>query len=104
MRRTGAVWKHKGRPMETLIVDAEGKITIPAKVLHKRGWQPGDAVVLVESAKGFFVYQEGVDPHTLAWWQALSEADRQRATAEARHYEALSDVERDALWHESVET
>jgi bifunctional DNA-binding transcriptional regulator/antitoxin component of YhaV-PrlF toxin-antitoxin module len=89
--------------METLIVDAEGKITIPAEVLHKRGLQPGDAVALVESAEGFLVYQRGVDPQTLAWWQALSEEDKQRATAEARHYAALSDTERDALWNEGAE-
>jgi bifunctional DNA-binding transcriptional regulator/antitoxin component of YhaV-PrlF toxin-antitoxin module len=35
--------------METLSVDAEGKVTIPSEVLHKRGLRPGDAVTLVES-------------------------------------------------------
>jgi len=39
--------------METLIVDAEGKVTIPPAVLHKRGLRPGDAVALIEAAEGF---------------------------------------------------
>jgi len=70
--------------METLIVDAEGNIIIPAEVLHKRGLQPGDAVALVASAEGFLVYQVGVDSQTLAWWQALSEADKRHAPARGR--------------------
>ena len=90
--------------METLIVDAEGKITIPSAVLQKRGLQPGDAVALVESAEGLLVYQGGIDPKTLAWWQTLSDEERHLAEAEARRYEALSDAERDALWNEGAET
>jgi bifunctional DNA-binding transcriptional regulator/antitoxin component of YhaV-PrlF toxin-antitoxin module len=90
--------------METLIVDAEGKVTIPPEVLQKRGLQPGDAVALVEAADGLLVYQGGIDPQTLAWWQALSAEEQQHATAEARRYEALSDAERDALWNEGTET
>lgn len=90
--------------MKTLIVDAEGKVTIPAEVLHKRGLRPGDTVALVESAEGLLVYQAGVDPKTLAWWHALNNEDQQRAAAEARNYEALSDAERDALWNEGAET
>src|SRR5437016_12986888 len=90
-------WQAKGSPMETLIVDAEGKVTIPSEVLHKRGLRPGDAVTLVESAEGLLVYQGGIDPKTLAWWHALSPEEQQHAVAEARSYEALSDVERDAL-------
>ena len=90
--------------METLIVDAEGKVTIPSEVLHKRGLRPGDAVTLVESAEGLLVYQGGVDPKTLAWWYALSNEEQQRAAVEARSYEALSDTERDALWDEGAET
>src|SRR2546422_985099 len=80
------------------------KVTIPPEVLHKRGLRPGDAVALIEAAEGFLVYQGGVDPQTLAWWQALSEEDQRRAAAEARCYEALSDAERDALWSEDAET
>jgi bifunctional DNA-binding transcriptional regulator/antitoxin component of YhaV-PrlF toxin-antitoxin module len=90
--------------METLIVDADGKVTIPPEVLHKRGLRPGDTVALVESAEGLLVYQGGVDPQTLVWWQALSAEEQQRATAEARRYEALSETERDALWAEAAET
>jgi bifunctional DNA-binding transcriptional regulator/antitoxin component of YhaV-PrlF toxin-antitoxin module len=90
--------------METLIVDAEGKITIPPAVLQKRGWQPGDAVALVEAAEGLLVYQGGIDPETLAWWQTLSDEERRLAEAEARRYEALSDTERDVRWNEGAET
>ena len=90
--------------METLIVDAEGKVTIPPEVLHKRGLRPGDAVALIESAEGLLVYHGGVDPQTLAWWQALSDEDKQHAAVEARHYEALSDAERDALWNDRTIT
>jgi bifunctional DNA-binding transcriptional regulator/antitoxin component of YhaV-PrlF toxin-antitoxin module len=90
--------------METLLVDAEGKITIPAEVLQKRGLRPDDAVALVESAEGLLVYQGGIDPQTHAWWHALSDKDKQCAAVEARHYEALSDAERDALWNEGAET
>ena len=47
----------KGCHIETLLVDAEGKITIPPAVLQKRAMQPGDAVALVEAAEGLLVYQ-----------------------------------------------
>src|SRR5919198_342512 len=67
--------------METLIVDAEGKVTIPSEVLHKRGLRPGDAVTLVESAEGVLVYQGGGDPKTLAWWHALSHEEQQQVEA-----------------------
>jgi bifunctional DNA-binding transcriptional regulator/antitoxin component of YhaV-PrlF toxin-antitoxin module len=90
--------------METLIVDAEGKVTIPPEVLHKRGLRPGDTVALIESAEGFLVYQGGVDPQTLAWWHALSDEDKQRAAMEARRYEVLSEAEREALWNEGAES
>ena len=94
----------KGCHMETLLVDAEGKITIPPAVLQKRGLQPGDAVALVEAAEGLLVYQGGIDPKPLAWWQTLSDEERRLAEAEARRYEALSDTECDALWNEGAET
>ena len=70
--------------METLMVDAEGKITIPPAVLQKRGLQPADAVALVEAAEGLLVYQGGIDPKTLAWWQTLSDEERRLAEAEVR--------------------
>src|SRR5262245_51805683 len=90
--------------METLIVDAEGKITIPPEVLQKRGLQPGDTVALVEAAEGLLVYQGGIDSKTRTWWQTLSDAEQHLAVAEARSYAALSDAERDALWNEGAET
>ena len=85
--------------MEKLIVDAEGKVTIPPEVIHKRGLRPGDELALVESAEGLLVYQGGIDPKTLAWWQNLSAAARRLAEAEARRYEQLSAAEQDALWN-----
>jgi len=90
--------------LETLIVDAEGKIIIPPAVLQKRGLQPGDAVALVEAAEGLLVYQGGIDPKTLAWWQTVSGDERRLAEAKARRYAALSDAERDALLNEGAET
>ena len=71
----------KGCHLETLIVDAEGKIIIPPAVLQKRGLQPGDAVALVEAAEGLLVYQGGIDPKTLAWWQTLSDEERRLGEA-----------------------
>ena len=61
-------------------------------------------MALAESAEGVLVYQGGGDPKTLEWWHALSSGEQQRAAAEARSYEALSDAERDALWNEGAET
>ncbi|MDH3599101.1 MAG: AbrB/MazE/SpoVT family DNA-binding domain-containing protein [Candidatus Tectomicrobia bacterium] len=84
--------------MEKLIVDAEGKVTIPPEVLRKCGVRPGDELTLVESAEGLLGYQGGVDAKTLAWWEALSSEDKQRAAADARAYEQLSEAEQDALW------
>jgi hypothetical protein len=46
----------------------------------------------------------GIDPKTLTWRQTLSTEERRLAEAEAHHYTALSDAERDALWNESAET
>ena len=90
--------------MEKVIVDAEGKVTIPPEVLRKCGVGPGDELTLVESAEGLLVYQGGVDAKTLAWWDALSNEDKQRAAAEARAYEELSEAERDAMWNEGADT
>ena len=89
--------------MTKLIVDAEGKVTIPPEVIRKRGLRPGDELALIESAEGLLVYQGGVDAKTLAWWQSLSQAEKQRAEVEARRYEHLSDVEQEALWSEAAE-
>lgn len=90
--------------MEKLIVDAEGKVTIPPEVIHKRGLRPGDELALVEAAEGLLVYQGGIDPKTLAWWQNLSADERRFAEAEARRYEQRSAAEHDALWNKDAES
>lgn len=90
--------------MEKLIVDAEGKVTIPPEVIERRGLRPGDELAMVESAEGLLVYQGGSDSQTLAWWQSLSDEERRLAQEEARRYESLSDEERDAIWDEGSES
>ena len=90
--------------MEKLIVDADGKITIPPHVLAKRGLRPGDELALVEAAEGLLVYQSGVDPQPARWWQGLSDEERKLARAEGRRYEELSEAERDALWEAGAES
>lgn len=90
--------------MEKLIVDAEGKVTIPPELIRKRGLRPGDELALVETAEGLLVYQGGIDPKTMAWWNSLSEAERRVAEAEARHYESLNEAEREQLWNEGADS
>jgi bifunctional DNA-binding transcriptional regulator/antitoxin component of YhaV-PrlF toxin-antitoxin module len=90
--------------MEKLIVDAEGKVTIPPDVISKHGLRPGDELVVVETEAGLFVYPDSIDPKTLAWWKSLTEEERQLAQVEARQYEALSEEERDAIWNEDAES
>ena len=90
--------------MEKLIIDAEGKITIPPEVIERRGLRPGDELALVESAEGLLVYQSGIDQKTLSWWNNLSDEDRSFAHGEARRYESLSEEERDRLWNEAAES
>ena len=53
--------------MERLIVDEEGKVTIPQEIIQKRGLRPGDELALVETAEGLLVYQGGVDPKSRQW-------------------------------------
>lgn len=90
--------------MEKLVVDKDGKITIPPDVLAKRGLRPGDELELVEAAEGLLVYQSGVDEKTADWWNNLSEEDRAKAQTEARGYEFSSEKERDAIWNEAGES
>jgi bifunctional DNA-binding transcriptional regulator/antitoxin component of YhaV-PrlF toxin-antitoxin module len=90
--------------MPRLIVDSDGRLSIPPEIIKKRGLQPGDELALVESADGMLVYEGGVDRKTLEWWAGLSEEKRPDAAAEARRYEALSEEERESLWSESVES
>jgi len=90
--------------MEKLTVDADGKITIPREVIQKRGLHPGDELALVEAAEGLLVYQGGVDEKTSQWWTSLDEEQRLLAEAEARHYESLSEEERDSIWNEDADS
>lgn len=90
--------------MERLIVDEEGKVTIPQEIIQKRGLHPGDELALIETAEGLLVYQGGVDPKSQQWWDSLSEDERRLAAEEARRYEALSEQEREAIWQEDAET
>ena len=90
--------------MEKLIVDADGKITIPPRVMEKRGLKPGDELALVEAAEGLLVYQSGLDAKTESWWNSLGEEERQQAHSEALRYESMSEEERDRLWEEDSES
>ena len=89
--------------MEKLVVDVEGKLTIPPHILAKRSLQPGDELTLVEAAEGLLLYQRGYDPVTARWWSGLSEDERRRARAEAERYENLSEAERDQIWSKGTD-
>jgi len=88
--------------MERLIVDAEGKVTIPPEIIHKYGLRPGDEISLVETADGLLVRVEDAEAWAWAqtWWNSLTEEEQQEARKEAEAYEALSTEERDAIWEE----
>jgi bifunctional DNA-binding transcriptional regulator/antitoxin component of YhaV-PrlF toxin-antitoxin module len=90
--------------MEKLVVDAEGKLTIPPHILEKRGLHPGDELTLVEADEGLLVYQHGLDLLTARWWSGLGEDERRQAQAEAERYESLSEEERDRIWNEGAES
>ncbi len=90
--------------MEKLTVDADGKITIPPEVIQKRGLHPGDELALVEAAEGLLVYQGGVDEKSSAWWNSLDDGQRLLAEDDARHYESLSEQQRDAIWNEEADS
>lgn len=90
--------------METLIVDADGKVIIPPEVIQRRGLHPGDTLALIEVEEGLLVYQGVTDPQTTAWWNSLSMEERRLAEIEARRYEALSAEGRDAVWNEDAES
>ena len=82
----------------------KGKITIPARILAKRGLRPGDELLLVEAAEGLLLYQHSTDPLTARWWSGLSEDGRRQAEAEAQRYENLSKAERDRIWEGKMES
>ena len=50
--------------MEKLVVDAEGKVIIAARILVPRGLKPGDELTVVEAAEGLLVHKGGADPRT----------------------------------------
>lgn len=89
---------------EKLVVDAEGKVTIPPHILERRGLHPGDELTLVEAEDGLLVYLHGADTLTARWWASLTEEERRQARDEAQRYEALSEEERDRLWGEGAES
>ena len=73
--------------MEKLIVDEEGKITIPAHALSRRGLLPGDVLLLVEVAEGLLLCQQ-----------------RRQARDEAQRYEGMSEEKRDRVWGDRTES
>ena len=82
---------------EKLVVDAEGKVTIPRHILERRGLRPGDEVTLVEEDEGLLVYRHGTDQLTARGWAGLNEDERRQARAEAERHEGLSGEERDCV-------
>ena len=90
--------------MKKLVVDDEGKITIPPHILEKRGLRPDDELTLVEADEGLLIYQCGSDPVTARWWSGLSEDERRQTRAEAQCYENLSEAEHDRIWNEGAES
>lgn len=88
--------------MEKLVVDADGKITIPSRILERRGLRPGDELLLAEAAEGLLIYQRGTDAVTARWWSGLCEGERRQARAEAQPYEGLSEEEQGRVCGEEV--
>lgn len=43
--------------MEQLIIDETGKLALPVEVLQRWGWQPGEAIQLVEMADGLKLFR-----------------------------------------------
>jgi AbrB family looped-hinge helix DNA binding protein len=66
-----------------LVVDANGKLTIPPHILKRRGLHPGDELMLVEADEGLLVYQHGTDPLTARSWANHTEDERRQAREEA---------------------
>lgn len=89
--------------MEKLVVDAEGKLIIPAHILAERGLRPGDGLTLVEADEGLLIYQHGHDSLTARRGSGLSEDERRQAQLGAERYESLSEVGRDRVWGERTQ-
>ncbi len=88
--------------MERLVVDAEGKVTLPSTLIQRRGLRPGDELTLLETGRGLLVCHEGLALLD-DWWENLTEAEKIEARKEAKEYEALSEEERDAIWNAGSE-
>lgn len=90
--------------MQRLVIDAEGKVTIPPEILQRRGLRAGDELALIEAAEGLLLYQSGMDAEVKAWadhwWNSLTEEEKQAARKEADWYESLSKEQRDTLWNQ----
>lgn len=84
--------------MERLIVDAEGKVTIPPEIIQKCGLRPGDEITLLETEYGLLVCQKGMALLD-DWWNSLTTDAQREARQEAEVYEALSEEKRDAIWN-----
>jgi hypothetical protein len=63
------------------------KTTKSFRIEKTDGWQSGD----------------GLDAETAAWLAGMTEEQRCLAEAEAHRYEALSEVDKDAIWSEDEE-
>jgi bifunctional DNA-binding transcriptional regulator/antitoxin component of YhaV-PrlF toxin-antitoxin module len=88
--------------MERLVIDREGKITLPPEILQRRGLRAGDELAVLETGHGLLVCHEGLALLD-DWWESLTETERAEARKEAAAYSALSEAERDAIWNEGTE-
>jgi bifunctional DNA-binding transcriptional regulator/antitoxin component of YhaV-PrlF toxin-antitoxin module len=90
--------------MGRIVIDVDGKITIPPEILQRRGLRAGDELELEEGPGSFLLYQAGLDAETRAWanewWNSMTEEEKQAARQEAAWYESLSEKEKDELWNE----
>ncbi|MEW6207660.1 MAG: hypothetical protein AB1631_04785 [Acidobacteriota bacterium] len=85
--------------MERLIVDAEGKVTIPSEIIQKRGLHPGDELTLLETEYGLLVCRKGL-AMLEEWWNSLTDEEKREARTEAEWYESLNEEQREAFWNQ----
>ena len=92
--------------MIRLIVDPDGKLIIPPDTVSHCGWQPGDELVAIERGGVVLLHPAGelseINAQIRAWYEDLSEVERQQVDAEARSYDAMTEAERDAFWNEPL--
>jgi len=91
--------------METLTIEAESNLIIPAEISRSSGLRPGDEVPLHDATDRLFLFIEDLEARAAAqeWWNSMSEEDQRLAREEAEWYESLSEEERDAIWNEGNE-